>query len=67
MADLKFLVDDWPAISGRLDEALALAPQQRDAWLAALDEPDPVNTSCSNCWSLRWASRPAISWPPCRG
>jgi eukaryotic-like serine/threonine-protein kinase len=42
MADLKFLVDDWPAISGRLDEALSLAPQQRDAWLAALDEPDPV-------------------------
>lgn len=29
--------EDWPAISTLLDEALALPPAQRDAWLGALD------------------------------
>jgi len=45
MADLGFLASDWPAISQRLDEALALAPAQRDRWLAALDETDTVKDS----------------------
>ena len=42
MADLQFLVDAWPAISRRLDEAWALAPAERDAWMESLHEPDPV-------------------------
>ncbi|HYS12254.1 MAG TPA: hypothetical protein VEN28_03005, partial [Burkholderiaceae bacterium] len=40
MADLKFLAQDWPALSRRLDEALALPPAERDAWLDELHEAD---------------------------
>ena len=32
----------WQAISAHLDEALALKPEQRDAWLADLQERDPA-------------------------
>lgn len=39
MADLKFLVDDWPVISRRLDEVLSLPVAERDTWLDALHEP----------------------------
>ena len=42
MADLKFLAQEWPAINQRLDEALSLAAEQRDTWLAALVETDSV-------------------------
>jgi len=36
---LSQLADDWPAINQLLDEALALAPDQRQDWLAALPSP----------------------------
>lgn len=42
MADLKFLAEEWPVISRRLDEGLSLAPAERDTWLAALGETDSV-------------------------
>lgn len=42
MSDLKSYSQEWPAISRRLDEALALAPAQRDTWLDALSEPDSI-------------------------
>ncbi|MBE0546795.1 MAG: protein kinase [Rubrivivax sp.] len=42
MADLKFLADEWPAISRRLDEALALAPGQRGPWLGSLSESESI-------------------------
>ncbi len=42
MADLKHLEAEWPAISQRLDEALALAPKERDTWLNALIETDSI-------------------------
>ena len=42
MPNLKFLAEEWPAISRRLDEALLLEPGQRDTWLAALAETDSV-------------------------
>ena len=42
MADLKFLAEEWPVISRRLDEALAIEPGQRDTWLDALAEPDSI-------------------------
>ena len=42
MADLNFLCDDWPAISARLDEALALEPGQRQEWLGSLGESAAV-------------------------
>jgi len=38
MADLQFLVQDWPAISRRLDEALALPAAERLVWLETLQE-----------------------------
>ena len=40
MAQIKFLTDEWQAVSRRLDEALALAPAEQAAWLAALDAGD---------------------------
>jgi serine/threonine-protein kinase len=40
MAQMKFLKGEWSAVSRRLDEALALAPAERGAWLAALDAGD---------------------------
>lgn len=42
MADLKLLAEEWPAISRRLDEALALAPDARAGWLDALAEPESM-------------------------
>ncbi len=42
MADLKHLAEEWATISRRLDEALAIDPGQRDAWLAALPEADSI-------------------------
>ena len=42
MTDLKFLAQEWPAIDKRLDEALSLAPGQRDIWLVRLVETDSV-------------------------
>ena len=45
MADLKYLVDDWPAISRRLDEALSLPVAERDTWLDALHEPDTLKSA----------------------
>ena len=45
MADLKFLVDDWPVISRRLDEALSLPIAERDTWLDALHEPDALKSA----------------------
>ena len=45
MAGLKLLSEEWPAISHRLDEALSLAAEQRDPWLAALAETDSVKAS----------------------
>ena len=45
MADLKFLVDDWPAISRRLDEALSLPMAERDTWLDALHESDALKSA----------------------
>lgn len=42
MADLGFIANDWPTISRRLDEALSLAPAQRDAWLGTLGEPEAI-------------------------
>ena len=42
MVDLQQFAADWPAISRRLDEALALAPAERDAWLETLREADSI-------------------------
>ncbi|MEQ1516969.1 MAG: protein kinase [Usitatibacteraceae bacterium] len=42
MADLKYLAEEWPVISRRLDEALSLEPDQRDTWLEGLTEPSSV-------------------------
>ena len=42
MADLRFLSDEWPAISQRLDEALLVEPRQRNTWLDSLPETDSV-------------------------
>ena len=42
VVDLQHLAADWPAISRRLDEALALAPAERSTWLDALDEGDSI-------------------------
>ena len=42
MAALKFLSQDWPAISLRLEQGLLLEPAQRPAWIAALDEPAAI-------------------------
>ena len=42
MTQLKISVEAWPAVSRRLDEALALTPTERRAWLESLDEPESV-------------------------
>ena len=44
MADLRFLSDEWPAISQRLDEALTVEPRQRNTWLDSLPETDSVKS-----------------------
>lgn len=40
MAQVNFLKGEWPAVSRRLDEALALPPSEHAAWLEALDASD---------------------------
>ena len=42
MADLQFLVNEWPAINRRLDEALSLDADDRAPWLDSLLEPDSI-------------------------
>lgn len=42
MANLQFLADEWPAISRRLDEALALDPVEHDRWLDAVAESESI-------------------------
>ncbi len=42
MADLKHLAAEWPVISQRLDEALAIEAQARGPWLDALNEPQAI-------------------------
>ena len=42
MANLKFLAEEWPAISRRLDEALSLLPSERESWINSLAEPDSI-------------------------
>ena len=42
MADLKFLAEEWPVVSRRLDEGLSLPPGQRVPWLDSLAETDSV-------------------------
>ena len=37
-ASISALHEDWPALSALLDDALALPPDERDAWLAGLDD-----------------------------
>lgn len=48
MADLKFLAEEWPTISRRLDEALLVAPGERDTWLDALHETDSIKAKLRN-------------------
>jgi eukaryotic-like serine/threonine-protein kinase len=48
MADLKFLAEEWPTISRRLDEALLIAPRERDTWLDALHETDSIKAKLRN-------------------
>ncbi len=47
MADLNVRPEDWPSISRRLDEALALAlkPADQARWLEAIDEPDDIKST----------------------
>ncbi len=51
MADLKFLAEEWPTISRRLDEALLVAPGERDTWLDALHETDSIKAKLRNLLS----------------
>ena len=53
MVDLKFLAKEWPTISRRLDEALALEPQQRDTWLDTLAETDSVKEKLRHLLAAR--------------
>ncbi|MEO6277235.1 serine/threonine-protein kinase [Roseateles sp.] len=39
---MKSLANEWPAINQRLDEALALAPDQREIWLESIIETATV-------------------------
>ncbi len=45
MADLNVRPEDWPSISRRLDEALALAPADQARWLETIDEPDDIKST----------------------
>lgn len=45
MAHLNLQPEDWPAISRRLDEALALEPEARGAWLDVLHEDVPIKNA----------------------
>ncbi len=51
MADLQFLAEEWPTISRRLDEALSIAPRERDSWLDSLHETDSVKSKLRNLLS----------------
>jgi eukaryotic-like serine/threonine-protein kinase len=51
MADLKFLAEEWPIISRRLDEALSIAPRERDTWLDSLHETDSIKAKLRNLLS----------------
>jgi eukaryotic-like serine/threonine-protein kinase len=51
MADLKFLAEEWPTISRRLDEALSIAPRERDIWLDSLHETDSIKAKLRNLLS----------------
>ena len=51
MADLKFLANEWPTISRRLDEALLVAPRERNTWLDALQETDSIKMKLRNLLS----------------
>ncbi len=51
MADLKFLAEEWPTISRRLDEALLVAPRERHSWLDALSETDSIKAKLRNLLS----------------
>jgi eukaryotic-like serine/threonine-protein kinase len=42
MADFKLILEELPAISQRLDEALLLEPHERSVWLDALKETDSI-------------------------
>jgi eukaryotic-like serine/threonine-protein kinase len=44
MSDLNHLRDDWPAISARLDEALAIDADARATWLDALPDAESVKS-----------------------
>jgi eukaryotic-like serine/threonine-protein kinase len=45
MADLQHLAQDWPTLSRRLDEALAIDAAQRNTWLDALAEPAAIKAT----------------------
>ena len=45
MAEMNLRSEDWPAISRRLDEALALGAGERARWLVALAEPESVKAA----------------------
>ena len=44
MADLRFLVDDWPTLDRLLDAALLEPADSRDAWMESLPESDAVKS-----------------------
>ena len=44
MADFNLHPEDWPVISRRLDEALALGETERTDWLAALAESESIKS-----------------------
>ena len=51
MIDLKFLAEEWPTISRRLDEALLVAPRERNSWLDTLHETDSIKAKLRNLLS----------------
>lgn len=59
LRDLKSLLADWPSLSARLDEALDLDPEQRAAWLEALDEPETLKAALRQMMSSVEASGPS--------
>ena len=51
MVDLKFLAEEWPTITRRLDEALLVAPKERNSWLDTLHETDSIKAKLRNLLS----------------
>jgi eukaryotic-like serine/threonine-protein kinase len=51
MVDLKFLEEEWPTISRRLDEALLIAPRERDTWIDSIHENDSIKAKLRNLLS----------------